>query len=88
MIVERNPAVSEVSEAIDRGYKAYQRGDISAAQEAYQGLRQDPYQRDAMLGARAVAVRRGRQKDALKIYPQRLAREPKTICTVRCPRAE
>jgi|GEM_PF-1075115 len=78
MIVERNPAVSEVSESIDRGYKAYQRGDISAAQEAYQeALRQDPYQRDAMLGAAAVAVRQGRQHDALKMYQQRLARDPK-----------
>jgi Flp pilus assembly protein TadD len=78
MIVELNPAVNEVSEAIDRGYKAYQRGDISAAQEAYQeALRQDPHQRDAMLGAAAVAVRQGRQQEALKIYQQRLARDPK-----------
>ncbi len=78
MIVEHNAAVDGVSEAIDRGYKAYQRGDISAASEAYQeALRQDPYQRDAMLGAAAVAVRQGRQQDALKIYQQRLARDPK-----------
>ncbi len=67
-----------VSEAIDRGYQAYQRGDFTSAGVAYrEALEDDPHQRDALLGAAAVAVREGRQQDALSFYQQRLARDPK-----------
>jgi tetratricopeptide (TPR) repeat protein len=67
-----------VSEVIERGYNAYQRGDLISAKAAYrEALEQDPHQRDALLGAAAVAVREGRQQDALSFYQQRLARAPK-----------
>lgn len=67
-----------VSEAIERGYNAYQRGDLLTAKAAYrEALEQDPHQRDGLLGAAAVAVRENRQQDALGFYQQRLARDPK-----------
>ncbi|MES2674862.1 MAG: tetratricopeptide repeat protein [Pseudomonadota bacterium] len=67
-----------VSDAVARGYDAYQRGDLVSAKAAYrEALEQDPHQRDALLGAAAVAVREGRQQDALGFYQQRLARDPK-----------
>ncbi|MES2824446.1 MAG: tetratricopeptide repeat protein [Pseudomonadota bacterium] len=67
-----------VSEAVARGYGAYQRGDLDSAKAAYrEALEQDPHQRDALLGAAAVAVREGRQQEALGFYQQRLARDPK-----------
>lgn len=78
IIAHQQPAEYGVSEAIARGYAAYQRGDLASATQAYaQALEQDPYQRDALLGAAAVAVREGRQQDALGFYQQRLARDPK-----------
>lgn len=67
-----------VSEVVARGYDAYQRGDLVSAKAAYrEALEQDPHQRDALLGAAAVAVREGRQQEALGFYQQRLARDPK-----------
>ncbi len=77
-IIVHQEAVSAVSVAIERGYKAYLHGDIKTAKEAYaEALGNEPYQRDALLGAAAVAVREGRQNDALVYYQQRLARDPK-----------
>lgn len=78
MVIEHKPAENAVSEAIARGYTAYQAGDLAGAGAAYrEALEQDPYQRDALLGAAAVAVREGRQQDALTLYQKRLARDPK-----------
>jgi tetratricopeptide (TPR) repeat protein len=76
--VEHKAEENAVSEAIARGYKAYQAGDLGGAGAAYrEALEQDPYQRDALLGAAAVAVREGRPIDALTLYQKRLARDPK-----------
>lgn len=77
-IISRQAAVDDISESISRGYQAYQAGDFSAAELAYrEALAEDPHQRDALLGAAAVAVQLNRQEEALRFYQQRLARAPK-----------
>ncbi len=78
IVAHQKPVEDALSEAIDRGYKAYQRGDLEVAKAAYrEALEEDSNQRDALLGAAAVAVREGRQQDALGFYQQRLGRDPK-----------
>ncbi len=78
IVAHQKPGEDALSEAIDRGYSAYQRGELEVAKAAYrEALQEDPNQRDALLGAAAVAVREGRQQDALGFYQQRLARAPK-----------
>lgn len=70
--------INPINTLIERGYQAYQAGDLSTADAAYrEALAQDKYDRDALLGAAAVAVRQGRQQDALTLYQQRLTREPR-----------
>lgn len=77
-IITRQAAVDDISESIRRGYQAYQAGDFTAAELAYrEALAEDPHQRDALLGAAAVAVQLNRQEEALRFYQQRLARAPK-----------
>jgi hypothetical protein len=69
---------SPLSLAIREGYSAYQHGDLTTAQLAYEkALRLSEHHRDALLGAAAVAHRQGRQQDALRYYQHRLARAPK-----------
>jgi tetratricopeptide (TPR) repeat protein len=78
-IISRQPPLNDpISDAIQRGYQAYQNGDLKLADTAYRdALEQDANNRDALLGAAAVAVREGRQQDALGFYQRRLARAPK-----------
>ncbi len=77
-MVSRQAAVDDISESIRRGYEAYQAGDYASAELAYRdALAEDPHQRDALLGAAAVAVQLNRQEEALRFYQQRLARAPK-----------
>jgi tetratricopeptide (TPR) repeat protein len=78
IISHQLPLNDPISEAIQRGYQAYQQGDLNVAGVAYrEALEQDANNRDALLGAAAVAVREGRQQDALSYYQRRLARAPK-----------
>lgn len=77
-MISRNAAVDDISESIRRGYEAYQAGDYAGAELAYRdALAEDPHQRDALLGAAAVAVQLNRQEEALRFYQQRLTRAPK-----------
>ncbi len=66
-----------VSSHIDRGYVAYQQGNMSLAKQHYNAaLTADPYHRDALLGAAAVAVANGNYQAAVKYYQRQLDREP------------
>lgn len=69
---------SRLAVAIETGFQAWQRGEWSEAQQAYQrALSIDPHHRDAVLGAAAVAAQLGNEREALRLYQQRLARAPR-----------
>lgn len=76
--IQSHPQVEDViAQEVSTAYKAYQQGRWSEAQTLYQNvLMQDPYNRDALLGAAAVAVRQGRSQEALGYYQQQLERDP------------
>lgn len=87
-IVKKQPqtiAVSEVestqsalSRSIQVGYAAWQRGDWYTAEHAYEeALAISPHQRDAVLGAAAVAAQLGDERKALRLYQMRIERAPK-----------
>jgi Flp pilus assembly protein TadD len=76
-IERQTPAVPPLQVAIEKGYQAWQQGDLDAARAAYeQALDLSPQHRDAVLGAAAVAVRQGRLDEALSFYQQRLNADP------------
>jgi tetratricopeptide (TPR) repeat protein len=63
---------------LTNGYQAWQRGDMSTAQQAYlAALQQEPNNRDALLGLAAIAAYQGKRQQAqhyyrqiLQLYPQ------------------
>ncbi len=58
-------------------YSAYQRDDLSRAQELYQQvLIESPLQRDALLGLAAIATRNNETSLAMELYSRLLARDP------------
>jgi tetratricopeptide (TPR) repeat protein len=70
--VARNTQPSAVSPALDGAYTAFNSGDLPTAQQQYDAaLSQDPNNRDALLGAAAVAARQN-QKDKAAAYYLRL----------------
>jgi tetratricopeptide (TPR) repeat protein len=70
--VARSTQPSAVSPALDGAYTAFNSGDLPAAQQQYDAaLSQDPNNRDALLGAAAVAARQN-QKDKAAAYYLRL----------------
>jgi tetratricopeptide (TPR) repeat protein len=76
--IQSHPQVEDaIAQQVSEAYKAYQQGRWNEAQTLYQNvLMQDPYNRDALLGAAAVAVRQGRSQEALGYYQQQLERDP------------
>lgn len=78
ILVTRNrPAVTLNQHVLD-AYQAFNRGDDAAAQQAYrQALLADVRNIDALLGMAAIAVRQGRQQDAVGWYQQVLQVEPR-----------
>ncbi|WP_373991972.1 tetratricopeptide repeat protein [Duganella sp. BuS-21] len=70
--VARSTQPSAVSPALDGAYSAFNGGDLPGAQQQYDNaLSQDPNNRDALLGAAAVAARQN-QKDKAAAYYLRL----------------
>jgi tetratricopeptide (TPR) repeat protein len=70
--VARSMQMSPVAPALDGAYQAFNSGDWPAAQQQYDdALNQDPNNRDALLGAAAVAARQN-QKDKAATYYLRL----------------
>ncbi len=76
--IQSHPQVEDaIAQQVSLAYTAYQQGRWSEAQTIYQNvLIQDPYNRDALLGAAAVAARQGRSQEALSYYQQQLERDP------------
>ena len=75
-VVTRTPA--QVNPRIEAGYNAYMAGDLAAARTEYeQGLRDEPANRDALLGLAALDVRGGKYESAEALYLRVLAIDPR-----------
>ena len=75
-VVTRMPP--QVNPHIDAGYNAYTAGDLAAARNEYdQALRDEPGNRDALLGLAALDVRTGRYESAEALYLRVLATDPR-----------
>jgi len=81
-IAPREPRVirnaPEVNPKVEAGYAAYTSGDLAAARSEYeQALRDEPTNRDALLGLAAIDVRGGRFESAEALYMRVLQLEPR-----------
>jgi tetratricopeptide (TPR) repeat protein len=75
--VTRAPA-AQISPRVSAGYAAYAAGDLNAAREEYQqALRDEPTNRDALLGLAAVELRSGRPEAAEAAYLRVLQSDPR-----------
>jgi tetratricopeptide (TPR) repeat protein len=74
--VARAPA--QVHPKVEAGYAAYVAGDLANARGEYeQALREEPSNRDALLGLGAVEIRAGRYESAEALYLRVLQMEPR-----------
>ena len=74
--VARAPA--QVHPNVEAGYAAYVAGDLAMARREYeQALRDEPSNRDALLGLGAVEIRAGRYESAEALYLRVLQVEPR-----------
>jgi tetratricopeptide (TPR) repeat protein len=63
---------------VEAGYRAYTSGDLATARSEYeQALRDEPANRDALLGLAAIDVRTGRYESAEALYLRVLQLEPR-----------
>jgi tetratricopeptide (TPR) repeat protein len=68
----------EIDPRVEGGYAAYAAGDLAAARSEYeQALRDEPTNRDALLGLGAIDVRSGRYESAEALYLRVLQIEPR-----------
>jgi Tfp pilus assembly protein PilF len=75
--IQHTSNVSRLNPALARGYDLFQRGDIDAARQQYQiALRQEPHNRDALLGMAAIAVDRQQSAVAVDYYSKLLELDP------------
>jgi tetratricopeptide (TPR) repeat protein len=82
MAVRESPRVArsapEVNPRVEAGYVAYTAGNLAAARSEYeQALRDEPMNRDALLGLAAIDVRGGRYESAEALYLRVLQVEPR-----------
>ena len=69
--------VLQVNPNVQAGYAAYLAGDLAKASQAYEeALREDPGNRDALLGLGAIDVRMGRYEGAEAVYLKVLEADP------------
>jgi Flp pilus assembly protein TadD len=69
--------VSRLNPALTHGYRLFQSGDLDAARQQYQtALRQEPNNRDALLGLAAIAVNRRQSAVAADYYSRLLDLDP------------
>jgi tetratricopeptide (TPR) repeat protein len=81
-VSEVSPSVTrnapQVNPKVDSGYTAYMAGDLATARSEYeQALRDEPANRDALLGLAAIDVRAGRYESAEALYLRVLQVEPR-----------
>lgn len=75
--IQHTSNVSQLNPALARGYDLFQRGDIDAARQQYQiALRQEPHNRDVLLGMAAIAVDRQQSAVAVDYYSRLLELDP------------
>jgi tetratricopeptide (TPR) repeat protein len=71
-------AAPQVHPKVESGYAAYLAGDLATARANYQdALREEPANRDALLGVAAIDVRSGRYEPAEAIYLRLLQSDPR-----------
>ena len=71
-------APPQVHPKVAAGYAAYAGGDLSGARSAYEdALREEPANRDALLGLAALDVRSGRYESAEALYLRALQIDPR-----------
>ncbi len=71
-------AAPQVHPKVESGYAAYLAGDLATARADYQEvLREEPANRDALLGLAAIDVRTGRYEPAEAIYLRLLQSDPR-----------
>ncbi len=77
VISHQKVAPSNLSLVIERGFKAYQQGRFDLAKQEYdKALEISPRDRDALLGAAALATQQGRMQDAFHYYRLRISDAP------------
>ena len=75
--VSSRPAAPQIHPKVQTAYAAYLKGDFAAAQRDYQDtLREQPTNRDALLGLAAIDVRTGRLEGAEATYLRLLQLDP------------
>ena len=71
-------AAPQVHPRVEAGYSAYLSGDLATARSEYQqALREEPSNRDALLGLAALDVRAGRYEAAEGLYLRALQTDPR-----------
>ena len=72
------PAPPQINPRVSTAYSAYLAGDLNAARSEYeQALREEPANRDALLGLAAIEVRSGKLETAEGIYLRLLQADPR-----------
>lgn len=75
--IQHTRSVSRLNPALARGYELFQQGDMDAARQQYQiALRQEPHNRDALLGMAAIAVNLRQSAVAVDYYSRLLELDP------------
>lgn len=75
--IYREAVPTELSQIVTRAYAAYQAGNYPQARRLYdEALQVDAKNRDALLGAAAVATAQGNYQQAVRMYQIRLADNP------------
>jgi len=78
IVVPERRAAPQVHPKVESGYAAYLAGDLATARADYQEvLREEPANRDALLGLAAIDVRTGRYEPAEAIYLRLLQSDPR-----------
>src|SRR5258708_25413 len=77
-VVPERRAAPQVHPKVESGYAAYLAGDLATARANYQDvLREEPANRDALLGLAAIDVRAGRYEPAEAVYLRLLQSDPR-----------
>lgn len=75
--VRRNSKLAQLNPGLQNGYLALKDGDLGSARQQYEAvLRQEPNNRDALLGMAALALRQNQGQQAAAVYGRLLELDP------------